>query len=251
MPPLCAFSYLKYYIPSLRTKIVKAVIFAGGKGTRLRPITNERPKPMVEVAGKPIAEWQIEWLKRRGINSFLFLGGYLFNVLKDYLGDGSRWGVKIDYLAEDTPLGSGGALFNAYKSLAGEDGFLVINGDLLADFDISKLIRSDYVATIALFPFKSPYGIVNTDGERITSFQEKPLLKDYWVNAGVVYATSGIFDYLPHPKGDLSGDAFTKLAAAGKLGGVKFPDLYFKMIDSIKDLEEANDEVAKGMFKRS
>ncbi len=225
---------------------MKAVIFAGGQGTRLRPITNQRPKPMVEVGGRPIAEWQINWLKHHGVKSFLFLGGYLFDVLEDYVGDGRRWGVHVEYVREEEPLGSGGALYNARDILKGEEEFFVLNGDIITDFDITLLRKPNYVATMALFPFRSPYGIVNVEGEKVLSFEEKPVLKDYWINSGVYYATKDIFEYLPRPKGDISFDTFPKLAAAGKLGGHRYLELYFRMIDSMKDLDEANKDVASG-----
>ena len=89
---------------------MKAVILAGGYGKRLRPLTEERPKPLVEVGGKPIIEWQVNWLKSMGVDSFIVLAGYLKEKVMDHLGAGSKWGVKMAYLIEEEPLGTGGAL---------------------------------------------------------------------------------------------------------------------------------------------
>ena len=226
---------------------MKAVIVAGGKGTRLRPLTNDRPKPMVEVAGKPIVEWQIAWMKGCGIRSFLIIGSHMFKVLQEYVGDGSRWGVNVEYLNEGPPLGTGGALYAAKELLKNETDFFMVNGDTITNFDIRKAEREEYLATIVLFPFRSPYGIVHLEGDRIVKFDEKPLIEGYWVNGGIYYMKKEIFDYLPK-KGDVSFDTFPKVAADGKLGSVK-ADTYVKFIDALKDVDEANADVESGILK--
>ena len=226
---------------------MKAVIFAGGRGTRLRPLTNDRPKPMVEVAGKPIIEWQITWLRHYGIKELLMLGSHMLNVMHDYVGDGSKWGASVEYIDEGSPKGTAGALYGAKDMLKNDDGFFLINGDLLTDFDPKKAIKHEYLTTITLFPFRSPYGIVHLDGSSITKFEEKPLIQGHWINSGIVYTKQGIFNYLPK-KGDISIETFPRLAAEGKLGGVK-DTAYNKMIDAIKDVDEATADIEKGIFK--
>ena len=223
--------------------MAKAVILAGGFGKRLRPLTEDRPKPLVEVAGRPIIEWQILWLRSHGIRDFVVLLGYKWERLVERLGSGQRLGVRIAYVVEDEPLGTGGAIKNAEHLLRGEDYFIALNGDIITNLDVGRLVSRlmssrDVVAAIALVPLRSPYGVVELDQEgRIVRFVEKPTL-DYWINAGVYAMKPGILDYLPE-KGDIERTAFPKLAEERRVLGEKFTDAYWRSIDTIKDLEEA------------
>jgi len=223
--------------------VAKAVILAGGFGKRLRPLTEDRPKPLVEVAGRPIIEWQILWLRSHGIRDFVVLLGYKWERLVERLGSGQRLGVRIAYVVEDEPLGTGGAIKNAEHLLRGEDYFIALNGDIITNLDVGRLVSRlmssrDVVAAIALVPLRSPYGVVELDQEgRIVRFVEKPTL-DYWINAGVYAMKPGILDYLPE-KGDIERTAFPKLAEERRVLGEKFTDAYWRSIDTIKDLEEA------------
>jgi NDP-sugar pyrophosphorylase family protein len=222
----------------------KAVILAGGLGKRLRPLTSDRPKPLVEVAGRPIIEWQIEWLKKYGFNEIVVLAGYRWEKLIEHLGSGQRLGVRIAYVVEEEPLGTAGAIKNAEHILSTEEYFVALNGDIITDLPVSKLVERlqeepKAVAAIALVPLRSPYGIVEVD-ERgwVRSFREKPTL-DYWINAGIYAMRPKVFEYLPE-KGDIEVTAFPKLASEGKLLGVQFRDVYWRSIDTVKDLEEVS-----------
>jgi len=220
---------------------MKAVILAGGYGKRLRPLTEKIPKNLIPILNKPLIEWQISWLKDQGIKEFVLLIGYLGDKLQEYLGDGSKYGVSIEYSREVVPLGTGGALFNAYDFLKDEDNFIMINGDIITNLNIKPLtsIGPEYVGAIALVPLPSPYGIIRVNSEnRIEAFIEKPLIKDYWINAGVYFLRSDIFKYLPE-KGDIERTAFPRLADEKKLKAVKYFDVKWKSIDTHKDLEEA------------
>jgi len=223
---------------------MKALILAGGYGKRLRPITEELPKPLIEVAGKPILAWQIELYKRHGIKDIVLAVGHLKEKVIERVGSGSAYGVRVVYVVEDKPLGTGGAIKNAEVALKGEDMFVASNGDVITNLDVSKLCealkKSDAVAAMSLVPLPSPYGIVITDESgRVKEFKEKPKLKDYWINAGIYCMRSQIFDYLPE-SGDVERTAFPELAKEGKLIAVKYPDVFWKSIDTFKDLEEAN-----------
>ena len=221
---------------------MKALILAGGYGKRLRPLTENLPKPLLEVAGKPILFWQIDFFKRHGVNEVVLAVGYLKEKVIERVGSGEKLGVKAIYVVEDEPLGTGGAIKNAEPVLKGEEKFLVSNGDVITNLDASKLCQAltdDLVAVMALVPLPSPYGIVITEGNIVKEFKEKPKLTDYWINAGIYCMKPKIFDYLP-TSGDIEKTAFPKLAEEGKLGAVKFPDAFWKSIDSHKDLEEAN-----------
>ncbi len=222
---------------------MKAVILAGGHGKRLRPLTDDRPKPMVEVGGKPIIEWQIKWLKSHGVRSFVVLVNYMRERLMDHLGDGQKFGIDVDFSIEDGPLGTGGALKNAEHFLSSEDKFIMVNGDLVTNINVKNLkLGKDDVAALSLVPLKSPYGIIQTRGEKITRFDEKPILHDYWINAGIYLMSKEIFEYLPE-KGDMEKTAFPKLAEGNRLGGIKFSDSYWRSVDNIKDLEEVGKDL--------
>ncbi|MCD6428321.1 MAG: nucleotidyltransferase family protein [Desulfurococcales archaeon] len=229
---------------------MRAAIIAGGFGKRLRPLTEEKPKTLVEVAGRPILEWQIMWLKRYGVDTVIILAGYLREKIIEFLGSGSRFGVSAVYVVEEEPLGTGGALKNAEAIL--RDGvFIATNGDIITNIPVNKLIdallNSDALAAIALVPLKSPYGVVEVDSKGyVRSFIEKPVIEHYLVNAGVYAMKPEVFKYVP-AKGDLERDTFPRLAKEGLLKGVVFRNVYWRSIDTIKDIEEASRELREGL----
>lgn len=220
-----------------------AVILAGGYGKRLRPLTDDKPKPLIEVAGKPILEWQILHFKKFGVSSFIFLTGYKWEVLAEWVSKNEkRLGISAYFSIEEEPLGTGGALKKVKDILSNKNEFVVTNGDVVTNLDFSKMDVKESVATIALVPLKSPYGIVETRDDLITSFREKPVLENYMINAGVYMMSPKIFDLLPD-KGDIEKSTFPKLAEAGQLKGIKFKDVYWRSIDTLKDIEEASGEL--------
>lgn len=227
-----------------------AVILAGGYGKRLRPLTDKIPKNMIEVAGKPIILRQIEWLSRQGVKRFLILTGYLSNRITEYLGNGRSLGVSIEYSHEKEPLGTGGAVKNAWEILSKEDRFLLINGDVITDLSIYPLINeldsdSEVVGVLSAVPLPSPYGIINFDRDGyIKEFIEKPQLEDYWINAGVYIFRGSIYEYLP-VKGNLEMETLPRLARENKLKVVKYMGVFWRSIDSFKDVEQASDILSK------
>ena len=142
--------------------IMKAVILAGGFGKRLKPLTDERPKPMIEVLNVPIIEWQVRWLRKFGVKDFVLCVGYMREQISDHIGDGSRFGARVEYSVEEDPLGTGGALKNARDFLASHDSFFMLNGDVLTDLDPNRL-QAAGSHTIALVPLRSPFGVVALD----------------------------------------------------------------------------------------
>ena len=225
-----------------RCAVLKAVILAGGYGRRLKPLTNNVPKPLIPVLGKPIIVWQIEWLKKSGIDEIIICTGYLKEELINSLGNGRKYGVKIGYVVEEEPLGTAGALKNAEVFL--DESFYLINGDNLTNLELAPLseLSEPYIVSMALVPLRSPYGVVKLDGERVMSFQEKPLINKVWINAGVYFMKPDIFNYLPN-RGDLETKVFPRLAREGRLKGVVYPNAYWRGIDTQKDLEEAEREL--------
>lgn len=220
---------------------MKAVILAGGLGKRLRPLTDDLPKPLIEVAGKPIIEWQIEWFKKFNVYDFIILAGYKKEILIDWVTKNqNRLGINAVFSTESEPLGTGGAI-KKIKNLSTGD-FFVVNGDVLTNIDLTKLLQEGH--NIALVPLRSTYGVIKHNNGLITEFVEKPILYDYWMNSGVYKFNEEIFDYLPD-KGDIERTAFPQLAREGKLKGVKFSDSYWISIDSFKDIEKASEEIKK------
>lgn len=157
---------------------MKGIIIAGGLGTRLRPITYHRPKPLVPVANRPFLEYQVALLKQYGIDDLVFATNYMADKIEDHFGDGSRFGVRMRYAIEETPLGTGGAIRNAADRFPGE-AVAVFNGDVLTDFDLGRILRfhqrKQAVATITLseVPRPNPFGVLILDADgKVESWQE-------------------------------------------------------------------------------
>jgi dTDP-glucose pyrophosphorylase len=178
------------------------VIMAGGKGTRLRPYTENCPKPMLTVSGKPILEHIIARAKQEGFSKFVLAVHYLAHQIEEYFGDGQAFGVQIDYLKEEVPLGTAGALSLLHPLPALP--FIVTNGDVLSDIRYGELLdfhdRYHAAATMAvrIHEWQHPFGVVRIQGVEIVGFEEKPIFRSH-INAGV-YALS------PHTLQLLSSD---------------------------------------------
>jgi mannose-1-phosphate guanylyltransferase len=156
------------------------MLLIGGKGTRLRPLTFDMPKAMIEVDGKPFLEYQLAILKKWGFKEFIFLTGYKAELIHEYFGNGSKWNVKIEYAFEKELLGTAGAIKNAEGLVKGTGAFLVLNGDSIHSLDFRKFVeyhkKKHSMATMAIckLPDPSRSGLVQTDKQgNITSFIEK------------------------------------------------------------------------------
>jgi NDP-sugar pyrophosphorylase family protein len=223
----------------------QAVIIAGGQATRMRPYSEDRPKAMVEIAGEPIVGRQLRWLQAAGVTDVVVSVGYRADVLTDYVEDGSPFGLRVSYAVEDEPLGRGGGLRLAAerRPFRGE-GFYAVNGDVLADFSLLELAEahrsSDCVATLALAPYKSNWGVVDLDGDLVSGFRQSPVLP-YFINAGIYCMNPEMVELLPR-KGDHEDSTFPQLAAAGMLKGFKIAG-YWRGVDTVKDVLEATREL--------
>jgi dTDP-glucose pyrophosphorylase/CBS domain-containing protein len=175
------------------------VIMAGGKGTRLRPHTENCPKPLLPVGGKPILEHIIERARSNGFHRFVLSVHYLGNMIEEYFGDGARWGVSIEYVREPAPLGTAGAL--GMLPNWPESPFVVSNGDVLTDINYGDLLdfhcRYSAVATMAalLHEWQHPFGVIQTKGVDIVGFEEKPLLRSR-INAGIYVLEPRVIELL-------------------------------------------------------
>ncbi|MCJ7509761.1 MAG: nucleotidyltransferase family protein [Dehalococcoidia bacterium] len=224
-----------------------ALVLAGGKGERLRPLTEDRPKPMILLAGRPILEYHLAWLRDNGVSHVLLLCGYRADVIRGYFGDGRAWGLTIDYSLEEQPLGRGGAFKLAFARVPESEELIIgTNGDVLSNQPLAPILRthraSGAVATVMLTRFVSPYGIVRVarDG-RIRRFEEKPRLP-HWINAGLYVLSRPFFDLLPDV-GDHEDTAFPLLAERGQLRAFH-SRAYWRSIDTVKDMTEAAREAA-------
>lgn len=204
---------------------MKAVIMAGGEGTRLRPLSLGRPKPMTPLLDKPVMEHIIALLKKHGITDICVTLQYMPQIVTDYFGDGSEWGVQLTYFVEEEPLGTAGSVKNCMKHL-GEEDFLVISGDAVCDLDLSAAIgfhrtrRS--AATLVLYRHSAPleYGLVLTDEEgRIRRFIEKPGWGEVltnMVNTGIYVLTAEAMAFVPEGRAyDFGKDLFPLLLERG------------------------------------
>ncbi len=184
-------------VPIKRANLM--VIMAGGQGTRLRPHTEICPKPLLPVSGKPILEHIIERARAEGFAHFVLAIHYLGHMIEDYFGDGSRWNVRIDYLREEAPLGTAGAI--GLLNPRPDAPFLVSNGDVLADIRYGELLdfhcQHGASATMAvrLHEWQHPFGVVHIDGMDITGFEEKPITRSH-INAGVYVLNAEVLDDL-------------------------------------------------------
>jgi dTDP-glucose pyrophosphorylase len=172
--------------PSTRSNIM--VIMAGGRGTRLHPQTKNCPKPLLPVAGKPILEHIIDRAKTQGFSHFVLAIYHLGQMIEEYFGDGERFGVKIEYLREEAPLGTAGAL--SLLNPIPDSAFVVTNGDVITDIRYGELIdfhqQHHAAATMAVrgYEWQNPFGVVETRGIEITGYEEKPISRTH-INAGV------------------------------------------------------------------
>ena len=181
--------------PTVRDNLM--VIMAGGLGTRLLPHTEECPKPMVLVSGKPMLEHIIDRAKLAGFSNFMISVWHLGHMIEEYFGNGDRFNVKISYLKEDSPLGTAGAL--SLLNPRPNSPFVVTNGDVLSDIHYGEVLdfhnRNNAKATMAVraHEWQHPFGVVHTDGIEIVGFEEKPLARTH-INAGIYVLSPSVLD---------------------------------------------------------
>jgi NDP-sugar pyrophosphorylase family protein len=213
----------------------KAFILAGGKGTRLRPITYEIPKPLVPLQGKPILEHVIDLLRSYDIRDIILSIGYLGDKIKEYFSDERKLGVKITFVEEQDELGTGGPLRLAKHLL--KDTFVMVNGDNLINIDLDKMYQAHFEnrakATIALTTVSDPssYGVAVLEGEKIVKFVEKPRKGEApsnLINTGVYILEPQVCEMVPDTGYSLiEKDVFPKIAEKGELYGYLFSGQWF------------------------
>jgi len=234
---------------------MKAVVMAGGAGSRLRPMTIQRPKPMVPIINKPVMSHILDLLKRHGITEVIITVQYLADFIQNFFGDGSNLGMRIHYSVEETPLGTAGSVKNAEALL--DDTFIVISGDALTNFNITKIVeyhrKKKSIATLALHRNSDPteYGVIilNPEGQ-ITRFQEKPgrdsVMSDY-VNTGIYVFEPEVLSYFDRNVSfDFSNDLFPLLRERGHQLYGYVADGYWCDIGSLSEYMRATADALEG-----
>ena len=219
---------------------MKAIILAGGRGKRLKPVTDYVPKPLVPIKNIPIIEWQIRYLKKFGINEVIICTGYKADMIESYLSM-KKLGMKIKFSIEKTPLGTGGAIKKAGKWI-NDKSFFVINGDTITNIDLDKLASKKN--SIAAIELRTKYGILETESDKIINFKEKKEISDTWMNAGIYHLQKEVLKKLPI-KGDIEKTVFPDYAKKGMLNTIKFKNVEWFSVDSFKDMEECSEKVEK------
>lgn len=238
---------------------MRAVVMAGGEGSRLRPLTSRRPKPLAPIANRPVMEHIIRLLRAHGISEIVATLHYLADEIETYFGDGSAFDVQMHYVVEDTPLGTAGAVKMA-QSILHDDTFIIISGDAMTDFDITSLVNAHKEAgndaTIALLRVNNPleFGVVITDeAGQITRFLEKPSWGEVFsdtINTGIYVLEPAILDYMERGKNyDFSKDLFPRMLRDGKrLGGHVISD-YWADVGNLQQYQQANYDAISGVVR--
>ena len=186
----------------MKQTIDTAVVLAGGEGSRLRPLTNNIPKPMIKILGKPILQWVIEWLTNNGISNIIVGVAYKKDSVMKYFKDGSEFDCRIKYSVHSVEGETGEGFHLAIKRYVKDDIFLAMNGDEISNFDITELVnyhnKHNALATIATTNPRCDFGVINIDKNgKILSFEEKPILNNILVSIGIYIFNHQIIDYLP------------------------------------------------------
>ena len=236
--------------------MAQAILLVGGFGTRLMPLTNAVPKPMLPIAGLPVTEHQLAMAKRAGITSLVLATSYLSDVFIPYFGDGSRWGMKLQYAVEEEPLGTGGAIRNAAQLLTKSESIVIFNGDVLSSHDLSKQIRmhesldADVTMHLTHVADARAFGCVPIDDEgRVTAFlekMEKPVTNT--INAGCYVFNPRIIDSIPENKVvSVEREIFPRLVADGQAIYGMVDDSYWLDIGTPKALLQSSVDVVRGI----
>lgn len=226
---------------------IPVILMVGGSGTRLQPLTEHCPKPLLPIKGKPLLESNIERLFQLGFRQIVLATGYGADKIRSFFGDGSHWGMQITYIHEPERLGTCGAL--RLLSQRPEQAFVVMNGDLITDVKLDSLLdfhkRSSAMATFCVAPYdvKIPYGVVETNGTKLSSIKEKPVTR-HWINAGIYVLESACIDHIPAEQAFDMPNLLQKISSSNQVA--VYP-IWEKWVDigSLAEYERANSEPDK------
>ena len=225
---------------------MKALILAGGRGKRLRPLTDKIPKSLIPINKKPLIQYTINYLKKFGIDEIIICSGYKSKQIQNFLKKKKNFDCKIEYSVEKNPLGTAGAIRNATKNLLDES-FLVINGDIITNIDLKKILKKPN--TIAANELKTKFGTMEIKNNKILKFNEKTDVQNVWMNPGLYHLSTDILKILPRT-GSLEAEIFPKLAKNKSLHTVKFKNVLWHSIDSFKDIELSSQEINSKKYQK-
>lgn len=228
-----------------KSKTNKVILMVGGLGTRLRPLTESTPKPMLKVGNKPILQTIVEKFAEYGYTDIMMCVNYKSYIIQDYFGDGKKFGVNIEYILEEQRMGTAGAL-SLLKEKPKEP-FFVMNGDLLTNVNFEHLhdyhVANNSMGTMCVreYDLQVPYGVVNIDGSHILSIEEKPTHK-FFVSAGIYMLSPNVLKYIPENEFYDMPTLFDKLISK-KQNAISFPlREYWLDIGRIEEYKKANEE---------
>jgi dTDP-glucose pyrophosphorylase/CBS domain-containing protein len=226
-------------------KTNRVVLMVGGLGTRLRPLTDHTPKPMLKVGDKPILETIILNFKKYGFTNILLSVSYKSEIIERYFGDGSNFGVNIEYIHEDKRLGTAGALSLMRDKLT--EPFFVMNGDLLTNLNFEYMMKyhidNDSMGTMGVreYDFRIPYGVVNVEEKNILSIEEKPIHR-FFVSGGIYILDIQVLEFIPNNEYYDMPTLFEKIIEK-KMRAISFPIReYWLDIGRLEEFKKANDE---------
>jgi NDP-sugar pyrophosphorylase family protein len=229
-------------------KIKTAIIMAGGEGLRLRPLTTDKPKVMISVAGKPILDWILQWLVGHRISHIVVGVAYKKELVIEYVQQ-LNLPVQLDFSEHTVEGGTGEGFRLAMQRFVPDAMFLAMNGDEITDINIPDFaefhLRFGGLATIAVANLKSPFGVVHVDNDRILDFEEKAVL-DSLVSTGVYIFSHGIVDFLP-VTGNIEIETFPQLAHLGKIAAYRHNG-FWGTVNTLKDLRELETELTGGIL---
>ena len=225
---------------------MKAIILAGGRGKRLRPITDKIPKSLILINNKPLVERTIKYLKKYGITEIIISSGYKSNLIEKFLKKKKNFGCNIIFSIEKTPLGTGGAIKKALR-FVDEESFVLLNGDIVTNIDLKKILKKPN--TIAANELKTKFGTMDIRNNKILKFNEKKDVSNVWMNPGIYHLSKNIEKIIP-TKGSLEGIVFPKMAKNKTLETIKFKNALWFSIDSHKDIEECSKEIKSKKYSK-
>ncbi len=224
----------------------KAVVLSGGAGVRLRPLTNDIPKGLVKVAGKPLLQWVVEWLRDNGVTDLVIGVAYLKEKVKRYFGDGGKFGVRITYSVHTVEGGTGEGFRLAITRYIDSERFFALNGDQITNLNLRRMCQthesSRALATVGVVHPRLPFGLVLI-GSRgyCKGFLEKPVMDTILCSSGIYVFQKEIVRYLPRT-GDVEKTTFPRLASKGRLKAYIHKGS-FVTVNSMRELEEADQEL--------
>lgn len=223
---------------------MKAMILAGGLGTRLRPLTFSIPKPLLPVGERPILQIIIEQMARGGIDEIILATGYQAELIRAFCGDGAKFGVRVSYVHEAKPLGTAGPLALARRHFSGSDPFLLMNGDIITKLDFGAFLATarrdgcDLTVGYTNYTYRSPFGVLSIDNGTVTAVTEKPT-QEYAISAGIYALRPGTLEFVPDDVFFTMPDLMQALMRAGRRVGASYIQDCWIGIESIEHFDQA------------